>query len=89
MDPDDARALANSSRVTLARQDGLALPNIYRVELDGDPIGLVMKVDGGWLAARPGWRDNHERPKRAGAVRRLLLSLPAPILETSPPTGGR
>lgn len=88
MDHNDARDLARSSRVTVTCQDGLALPDTYRVELDGDPVGILLHVDRGWLAARPGWRDAHERPKRHAAVRRLLMSLPAATLETSPPTGG-
>ena len=87
MDPNAARDLAASPRVTLTRQDDFALPQFYRVEVDGDPVGLVLRTDTGWLAARPGWVDR-ERPKRAAAVRRLLVSLPDATLETLLPIGG-
>ena len=88
MHHNDARDLARSPRIAAVRQDDLALPNTYRIDLDGDPIGVVLEVDDGWLAARPGWRDERPRPKRRTAIRRLLMSLPAATLETSPPTGG-
>ena len=53
---------------------------LWRVELDGDPLGLVLRRDDGWVGARPGWRDDQPRSKRGTAARRVVMSHPRSIL---------
>ena len=77
----DARDLVRSGRVALVAVETVrGDAPLWRVELDDEPLGLVLLTDDGWLAARPGWSDSTPRSKRHAAVRRLIMSHPRSII---------
>lgn len=79
----DARDLTRSGRVTLNPLGGAA-GTVYAVEVDGDPVGCVIRTAEGWVAGRREWRDPHPRSKRHTAVRRLLMSHPRGTFDRTP-----
>lgn len=84
MTPNEARDLARSGRVAVEVYEDA--PRIGIVTVDGDPVGGVALVDGGWMAYdRSGALvDRQPRSRRRTAVRRLILSYPASRFDTSP-----
>lgn len=81
---DDARDALRTGRVAVVPVDECRGSDgrtpLYRVELEGDPLGIVLRREDGWIAARPGWVDTTPRTKRHAAVRRVLMSHPRSIL---------